>query len=312
MLINENEFIWVEKYRPQTLNDLILPKDIKDNFKSFIESGKIPNILLTSSNPGLGKTSIAKILAKETNADFMTMNGNLDTGVDLMRTRVMDFCSAGSFDNSPKILLIDEAENLSPNSLASVKTTIETFTNVSFIFTANYVNKIPEPVRNRMLAFNFDEIYSNNKPEILKEIAKRLIFILQNENVEFQRDDIPKIIKLFYPSVRGMIQNLQRYTFDSKLRIDDSIKESSNMFNLLVESIKNKDFKEMRKISNNILDCGAFYEYMFRNIDIIKDETKPECILILARYQNMSETARDKLITLCACCIELMSKCKFE
>lgn len=108
MKINENEFIWVEKYRPQTINDILLPESVKAIFKGYIDSNEIPNLLLTSTSPGLGKTSIAKILVKDTNADMMFLNGNLDTGVDIMRSRVIDFCSGASFDESPRVVLIDE------------------------------------------------------------------------------------------------------------------------------------------------------------------------------------------------------------
>lgn len=311
MKINENEFVWVEKYRPQTIDDIILPEAYKDIFRGYITNNEIPNLLLTSNNPGLGKTSIAKILVKETNADMLFLNGNLDTGVDIMRSRVIDFCSSASLDDSPRIVLIDEFENLSQNSAASTKSTIETFPNTTFIFTANYINKIPEPVRNRMIHFDFDEIYFKNKSEIGKLILKRLMYILENEGVSYDKNDLPKIIKAYYPSTRGMIQVLQRFSNNQKLELNDTLKEGANIFNLLTDTLKEKDFKEMRKLINNVIDCGGFYEYFFKNLDILEDNSKPEAILILARYQDMDNSARDKTITLGACCVELMSKCKF-
>ena len=311
MKINENEFVWVEKYRPQVLADVILPEAYKDIFRGYISNNEIPNLLLTSNNPGLGKTSIAKILVKETNADMLFLNGNLDTGVDIMRSRVIDFCSSASLDDSPRIVLIDEFENLSQNSAASTKSTIEAFPNTTFIFTANYINKIPEPVRNRMIHFDFDEIYFKNKSEIGKLILKRLMYILENEGVNYDKNDLPKIIKAYYPSTRGMIQVLQRFSNNQKLELNDTLKEGANIFNLLTDTLKEKDFKEMRKLINNVIDCGGFYEYFFKNLDILEDNSKPEAILILARYQDMDHSARDKTITLGACCVELMSKCKF-
>ena len=311
MKINENEFVWVEKYRPQTIDDIILPEAYKDIFRGYISNNEIPNLLLTSNNPGLGKTSIAKILVKETNADMLFLNGNLDTGVDIMRSRVIDFCSSASLDDSPRIVLIDEFENLSQNSAASTKSTIEAFPNTTFIFTANYINKIPEPVRNRMIHFDFDEIYFKNKSEIGKLILKRLMYILENEGVSYDKNDLPKIIKAYYPSTRGMIQVLQRFSNNQKLELNDTLKEGANIFNLLTDTLKEKDFKEMRKLINNVIDCGGFYEYFFKNLDILEDNSKPEAILILARYQDMDNSARDKTITLGACCVELMSKCKF-
>ena len=311
MKINENEFVWVEKYRPQTIDDIILPEAYKDIFRDYITNNEIPNLLLTSNNPGLGKTSIAKILVKETNADMLFLNGNLDTGVDIMRSRVIDFCSSASLDDTPRIVFIDELECLSTLSLGSLKSTIEAFPNITFIFTANYINKIPEPVRNRMIHFDFDEIYFKNKSEIGKLILKRLMYILENESVNYDKNDLPKIIKAYYPSTRGMIQVLQRFSNNQKLELNDTLKEGANIFNLLTETLKEKDFKEMRKLINNVIDCGGFYEYFFKNLDILEDNSKPEAILILARYQDMDHSARDKTITLGACCVELMSKCKF-
>lgn len=208
-------------------------------------------------------------------------------------------------------ICVKNCESLSSNSMGSTKATIEAFPNTSFIFTANYINKIPEPVRNRMVHFDFDDIYYRNKQELSKMIIKRLMFILDNENISYDKNDLPKIIKAHYPSTRGMIQTLQRFSSNGKLQLNDSLKEGANIYNILVESVKNKDFKEMRQNVVNVLDCGAFYEFMFKNLDLIEDVSKPEAILILAKYQDMSANARDKTITLAACCVELMSKIKF-
>ena len=161
MKINENEFVWVEKYRPLQLDDIILPKTIKETFLEYITQSKVPNLLLTSNSAGLGKTSIAKILVNETKGDLLFLNGNLDTGIDVMRSRVIDFCSSVSIDDNPKFLLIDESENISPLAINSLKALMESFTNITFIFTANFVNKLPEPIRNRLQHYDFDDIYSS-------------------------------------------------------------------------------------------------------------------------------------------------------
>ena len=311
MKINENEFVWVEKYRPRVLEDIILPKSIKETFLEYITQSKIPNLLLTSNSAGLGKTSIAKILVNETKGDLLFLNGNLDTGIDVMRSRVIDFCSSVSIDDNPKFLLIDEAENISPLAINSLKALMESFTNITFIFTANFVNKLPEPIRNRLQHYDFDDIYFRNKQEIGKEILKRLIFILQNENITFNKEDLPKVVKAHYPSVRGMIHALQKMSSNGELILSDVLHEGSNIFNTLLETIKEKDFNKMRSTTANVLDCGGFYEFMFKNLDLLVDESKPHAILTLAKYQSMDSVARDKEITLSACCVELMSSCKF-
>ena len=311
MKINENEFVWVERYRPLQLDDIIMPKTIKETFLEYITQSKIPNLLLTSNSAGLGKTSIAKILVNETKGDLLFLNGNLDTGIDVMRSRVIDFCSSVSIDDNPKFLLIDEAENLSPLAGNSLKALLESFTNITFIFTANFVNKLPEPIRNRLQHYDFDDIYFRNKQEIGKEILKRLIFILQNENITFNKEDLPKVVKAHYPSVRGMIHALQKMSSNGELILSDVLHEGSNIFNTLLETIKEKDFNKMRSTTANVLDCGGFYEFMFKNLDLLVDESKPHAILTLAKYQSMDSVARDKEITLSACCVELMSSCKF-
>ena len=309
--INENEFVWVEKYRPRVLEDIILPKTIKETFLEYITQSKVPNLLLTSNSAGLGKTSIAKILVNETKGDLLFLNGNLDTGIDVMRSRVIDFCSSVSIDDNPKFLLIDEAENISHLAGNSLKALLESFTNITFIFTANFVNKLPEPIRNRLQHYDFDDIYFRNKQEIGKEILKRLIFILQNENITFNKEDLPKVVKAHYPSVRGMIHALQKMSSNGELILSDVLHEGSNIFNTLLETIKEKDFNKMRSTTANVLDCGGFYEFMFKNLDLLVDESKPHAILTLAKYQSMDSVARDKEITLSACCVELMSSCKF-
>ena len=162
-----------------------------------------------------------------------------------------------------------------------------------------------------MIHFDFDDIYFRNKSELSKAILRRLMYILENEGIEYDKNDLPKVIKAFYPSTRGMIQALQRFSSSGKLELNESLKEGANIYNLLIESIKEKNFKEMRSLVNNVVDCGGFYEYMFKNLDILEDQSKPEAILILAKYQDMDSSARDKMITLAACLVELMSKSKF-
>ena len=163
-----DNFIWIEKYRPSCLEDLVLPTEYKEKFNSYIQERKIPNLLLTSQAPGLGKTSLAKILVKATEADCLFLNGNLDTSVDIMRSRVIDFCSSVSIDGNPKVVIIDEAESLSSLAIDSLKSTLDTFSDITFILTANQETKIPEPVKNRLIHFDFDEIYFKNKKEVIK------------------------------------------------------------------------------------------------------------------------------------------------
>ena len=305
-------YIWIEKYRPRTINDIVLPAEYKQIFQTYITDNKIPNLLFTSMSPGLGKTSLAKILVKETDADCLFLNGNLDTTIDIMRSRVIDFCSGASIDGNPKVVLYDEIESLSALSLDSLKATIETFPDVTFIFTANNESKIPDPIKNRLIHFDFDDIYFKNKKEIAKGIFSRLKEILENENVSFNNEDLLEVIKVHYPSTRGMVKSLQQFLIDGELKISDKLKEQGNILNILIENIKEKDFGEMRKTISKIIDPGSFYTYCFKNLDLFLDESKPQVILDLAKYQDMDSKARDKMITLGACCVELMMKARWK
>ena len=307
-----DNFIWIEKYRPSCLEDLVLPAEYKEIFNSYIQERKIPNLLLTSQAPGLGKTSLAKILVKATEADCLFLNGNLDTSVDIMRSRVIDFCSSVSIDGNPKVVIIDEAESLSSLAIDSLKSTLDTFSDITFILTANQETKIPDPVKNRLIHFDFDEIYFKNKKEIMSGIAKRLKAILEKEEVSYSNEDLVRVIKVFYPSTRGMIKSLQQFSNQGKLVLTDKLEEQGNIFNLLIENIKDKNFGEMRKNISKVIDFGGFYTFCYKNLDMFKDECKPAIILELAKYQDMDFRARDKMITLGACCVELMRKSKFN
>ena len=307
-----DNFIWIEKYRPSCLEDLVLPTEYKEIFNSYIQERKIPNLLLTSQAPGLGKTSLAKILVKATEADCLFLNGNLDTSVDIMRSRVIDFCSSASIDGNPKVVIIDEAESLSSLAIDSLKSTLDTFSDITFILTANQDTKIPDPVKNRLIHFDFDEIYFKNKKEIMSGIAKRLKAILEKEEVSYSNEDLVRVIKVFYPSTRGMIKSLQQFSNQGKLVLTDKLEEQGNIFNLLIENIKDKNFGEMRKNISKVIDFGGFYTFCYKNLDMFKDECKPAIILELAKYQDMDFRARDKMITLGACCVELMMKSKFN
>ena len=300
------EFVWVEKYRPRNLEELILPEEYSNIFQKFIDEGKIPNLLFTSTNPGLGKTSLARILAKETNADILTLNGNRETGIDHFRGRLIDFCSSLAIDTDTKIVFIDEAENLSSLAVDSLKSTIEQFTNVSFIFTANFVEKIPEAVRNRLQHYDFDEIYYSNKKEVMKSALKRLIYICEKENITYKKEDLLEILKVYYPSIRGSIKILQQLSMSGELVLTNKLKEQGNIYNILLEDIKNKNFGEMRQEITKVLDPGAFYTFCFKNLDFFEDKVKPKVILTLAKYQDMDSRARDKQINLDACLVELM------
>jgi len=306
--VDNKQFIWAEKYRPQTVEDVILPGDVKEKFLGYIKEGRFPHILLSSVNPGLGKTSITNAIIKDLDADVMWINGSGNAGIDAFRGRVKDFISSVSIDDSPKIVVIDEADGISGDGQKNLRGLIEEFSQHStFIMTCNYKEKIMEPLRNRFIHFDFDALYNKNKKEIGLQIFNRLQFILTNEEVHFEPKDLTPIVQNMYPSVRKMVLALQQSVQDGKLVVDENSINAATRYTELLGLIKSKNFGEVRKKLQNIDDPASFYTYVFKHIDEwFKEDSHPTVIIITAKYQDMDSRARDKVINSAAYCVELM------
>ena len=193
--INQYEYIWVEKYRPQTINDLIITESLRSQVKTWIEEGQIPNLGLFSSTPGTGKTSFAKVIANELNADCMFVNASKESGIDLVRNKLQNFASTVSLDGMIKIAFLDEVDGTTGEMQKSIRGFIEEFTqNCRFIMTGNYINRIIGPVLNRLSIIDFDAMFNKNYSEIGKQILNRLEFILKNENVEYDVETLKPLL----------------------------------------------------------------------------------------------------------------------
>lgn len=301
MIINDKEIIWAEKYRPQRIEDLILPDEYLKKFKTMLENPK--NILLVSSNPGLGKTSTANAIVKESGMESLYINASLDSSIDVLRGKIKQFASTSSFDGRKKIVILDEADGFSENSHSAMKGMIEEFSsNCLFISTCNYINKIPEPIVNRFEVYDFDKIFEYNKNIIFKKIIIKLIQILKNENVEFNQEDIVKLVDLKYPSIRGMLMLLQSNTIDNKLQLSEiTLKDT---YQDLLDLMKSRNFELMIKKVYEIVNPDGFYTWLFNHID--KVSQKPQVILTIAKYQFQSANVRDKNLNLGACCVEIV------
>jgi replication factor C small subunit len=305
--IDNKNFIWAEKYRPQTTNDLIFPTKQKEIIKSWLENEEIPNIGLFGSTPGTGKTSLANALIKELNADVLWINASKDNGIDTIRAKVTQFASTVSVMGKIKIVVYDEADYLTPNAQATLRSDLETFSkNCRFIFTGNYPDKIIEPLLNRLQIFDLDKMYQDYKADLGKQIYYRLKFILENENIEYQTKDIQEIIKNFYPSLREMVMFIQHNNASGKLLMEQMA--NSNTLNLqIVEALKEKQFNTVRSLINNIAVPDIMYSYIWKNLDnFFFPESQPALIILLAKYQDMNIRAKNKLITLMAFFTEVM------
>jgi len=307
--IKENEFIWAEKYRPQTVDDVILPEEIRNQFKEYIKKGNLPNLFFVSYMPGLGKTSIVNALIKDLNADNLWINGSQDRGIDTFRIRVRDFAVSKGFDD-PKIIVIDEADGLVQEGAQKLLRGLieEVSENASFIFTANYAEKLIEPLRNRLIEFNFDEIFQKNKKEIAKQMYLRAAWILENENVKYDKKVLQKIIVELYPSFRKIVLFLQKNVINGELKVQENEINILGKFEKIMNLVKEKNFVEMKKMINDFSNISSIYSYVFKHLDdYFEPKSQPQVILLTGKYQDMDYFARDKTITAAAYLVELMS-----
>ena len=302
MKINENHQIWYEKYRPQVVEDLILPAHYTKVFKGWISNPT--HILLCSITPGTGKTSTMNALIRESGMESLFINASLDTGIDVLRGKIMQFASTESLNGLKKVVVLDECDNFNANSAQpALRGLIEEFSiNCVFILTCNYLSNIIEPIRNRFEIYDFDKIIQDNKKEIIPLIFNRLKFILENEKIQFQNSDIIDTIKACYPSFREMIGTLSKCSKTGTLLLQVS-KDSD--FSTLVEFIVKKDYENIIKSCYQMSNPEGFYSWLFNDIKRLK--SKPQVLLTIAKYQYQNAFARDKNLNLAACCAELMN-----
>ena len=310
------EFLYVEKYRPQNIEDTILPQQYKDQFKEFVKQGEIPNLLLSGS-AGCGKTTIAKALCNELGADFIVINGS-DEGrlIDTLRTKIKNFASTMSLQGGPKVVILDEADYISADSVQpALRAFIEEFSsNCRFIFTCNYKNRIIPALHSRTTVIDF-KITPAEKPKLAQQFMKRVKTILDTEGVTYDDKVIAELIMRFFPDFRRILNELQRYgvsgTIDSGLLSSLSEEKFTPLINMLQE----KNWGAMRKWvgQNSDQDFTSLYRKVFNALEQrLEPQSIPACVLIIADYQYKSAFAMDSEINFTACLTEIMSECKFK
>ena len=313
MEVRDNEYLWVEKYRPRNLNDCILPEEQKRVFKEFIEKGEIQNMLLCGG-PGMGKTTVARALCEELETDYMIINGSEESGIDVLRTKIKQFASTMSFSGKTKVVILDEADYLNPNSTQpALRGFMEEFSkNCRFILTCNFKNRIIQPLHSRcaVIEFKYDK---KEKASIAAQVLKRLGFILSNEGISFDNKVLASLILKYFPDYRRIINELQRYSAAGT--IDEGILARVGEVNTteLINALKNKDWKGMRAwVVNNIdNDPPAIFRKIYDDI-LDKVQTVPQLVLILADYQYKAAFCADQEINLVACLTEIMATVEFK
>ena len=309
----ENEFLWVEKYRPRKLEDCILPADQKTIFLEMLAKGEIQNMLLCGG-AGMGKTTVARALCEELQTDYIVINGSEESGIDVLRTKIKQFASTVSFSGKPKVVILDEADYLNPNSTQpALRAFIEEFSsNCRFILTCNFKNRIIPPLHSRTAVIEF-KLPKADKPKIAAAFFKRVTEIMSIEKIEADGKVIAKVIEKHFPDYRRVLNELQRYSASGK--IDEGIFVNlgeSNMQELVV-SLKDGDWKKMRTwVVNNIdNDPGTIFRKLY---DTLTDQVKqvPQLILLLADYQYKAAFCADQEINLVACLTEIMAAVEFK
>jgi len=313
MEANREQFLWVEKYRPRKIDDCILPDDLKNTFQKFVDQDNIPNLLL-SGTAGTGKTTVARALCDELGCDYIVINGSEESGIDVLRTKIKDFASTVSLAGKVKIVILDEADYLNPNSTQpALRGFIEEFSkNCRFIFTCNYKNRIISPLHSRTTVIDF-KITKDDRPKIAARFFKRVVEILENENIPFEEKVVAELINKHFPDYRRTLNELQRYS--SSGAIDSGVLSNVSEENLkiLVSSLREKDFKKMRTwVVNNLdNDPSVLFRLLYDNL-VSEVVQVPQLILLLADYQYKAAFVADAEINLVACLTEIMAACEFK
>ena len=306
--------LWTEKYRPKTVEDCILPESIKNTFLEYVNRKEIPNLLLSGS-AGVGKTTIARALCEEVGCDYIVINGSDESGIDVLRNKIKNYASSISFTGGRKVIIIDEADYLNPNSTQpALRGAIEEFSsNCSFIFTCNFKNRIIDPIHSRCAVIDFK--INGSKAKMASQLFKRIEWVLKEEGVTYDKEVVAAVITKHFPDNRRILNELQRYSVSGT--IDRGILTSVSDVQLgeLTKGLKEKDFAAARKWVTNNLDNDPvkIYRKLYDSLyESLKSQSVPQMVVILARYQYQAAFVADHEINMIACLTEIMMDCEFK
>ena len=310
-----NEFLWVEKYRPTKIEDTILPESLKQTFQKVVSGGELPNMLFTGT-AGLGKTTVARALCNELDCDYILINGSEEGNIDTLRTKIKQFASSVSLQGGYKVVILDEADYLNPQSTQpALRGFVEEFSNnCRFILTCNFKNRIIEPLHSRCGVYEFNTS-KKDMIDLCQNFMARCQLILSNEQIKYDDKPVAELIMKFAPDWRRVLNELQRYSINGVIDsgILNSIKDKN--YDDLFSHLKNKDFKKMRNwVVNNIdTDASAIFRAMYdRMSDKVAPQSIPQLVLILADYQYKNAFVADHELNVVACLTEVMSDVQFS
>lgn len=310
-----DEFLWVEKYRPRTIDDTILSPSLKTCFQKYVDDGNVPNLLLTGT-AGVGKTTVAKAMLEQLDCDYIVINGSMNGNIDTLRNDIMSFASSVSLQGGRKYVILDEADYLNPNSTQpALRNFMEEFSkNCGFILTCNFKNKIIDPLHSRCSVIDF-KLSKEDKMECAAQMFKRTCTVLSQENVEYEKAVVAEVVKKHFPDNRRILNELQRYAATG--RIDTGILNNLQEVTIqnLVVSLKEKDYTSVRKwvADNSDADNTTIFRRLYdKCTEFMESSSIPQLVLILADYQYKSAFVADHEINMTACLTEIMANCSFK
>ena len=309
------DFLWVEAYRPRTIQDTILPDSLKATFQTFVDDGSVPNLLL-SGRAGIGKTTVARAMLDQLGADYIVINGSMHGNIDTLRTDILNFASTVSFSGGRKYVILDEADYLNPNSTQpALRNFMEQYSkNCGFILTCNFKNKLIEPLISRCSVVEF-AVPKDQKPKIAAQFFKRVKTILEKENVEFVPQVIAAVIEKYFPDWRRVLNELQRYSAVGKIDSGILTDLQEDSFKQLCEYLAKKEFSNVRKWvgENADIDTATFFRKFYDHASGLMDPVSiAQLVMILAKYQYQAAFVADQEINLAACLTEIMIECTFK
>ena len=307
------EFLFVEKYRPQTIEECVLPKSLKNTFLSIVDTGELPNMMFTGS-AGVGKTTVARALCNELGMDYMMINGSEDGNIDTLRGKIKQFASTISLQGGQKVVILDEADYLNPQSTQpALRGFIEEFSkNCRFILTCNFKNRIIDPLHSRCSIYEFN---LGNKEKMATQFMARLQFILDSERIIYDNAVIAELIMKYIPDWRRVINECQRYGMSGHIDTGILTTLSETSVKGLMGDLKAKNFKKMRKwVSDNIdVESSKLFRMVYDNmVEYVSPSSIPQLVLILADYSYKDSFVADHELNVVACMTEIMSQIKFK
>lgn len=308
------EFLWVEKYRPKTIDDTILPVDLKATFQQFVDQKNIPNLILSGS-AGVGKTTVARAMLEQLGCDYIVINGSMNGNIDTLRNEILNFASTVSFSGGRKYVILDEADYLNANSTQpALRNFMEEFSrNCGFILTCNFKNRIIEPLHSRCSVIDF-KISKRDMAKLAMQFMKRVNFILNTENVKYESAVIAEVIQKHFPDWRRVLNELQRYSATGTIDFGILANMQDTSIRELINFMKDRDFTEVRKwVKNNIdTDVNVLYNQFYDSASqYFTPDSIPMLVLHIATYQYQNAFSANPEINFSAFCAHVMLDLEF-